>query len=97
MSCWPAKIATRFVPKLSACEALHSLTEITYNVCDCPAAVKLPFAESKIDFNNLRYGAGVGVRYLSPVGPLRVDVGFPLDRRWYEDAFVYFISLGYAF
>ncbi len=55
------------------------------------------FAESKIDFNNLRYGAGVGVRYLSPVGPLRVDVGFPLDRRWYEDAFVYFISLGYAF
>ena len=55
------------------------------------------FAESKIDFNDLRYGAGVGVRYLSPVGPVRVDVGFPLDRRWYEDAIVYFISLGYAF
>ena len=55
------------------------------------------FATSRIRFDDLRYGAGVGFRYLSPVGPLRIDVGFPLDRREYEDSFVYFISLGYAF
>jgi hypothetical protein len=55
------------------------------------------FASPKIDLSDLRYGAGLGVRYLSPVGPVRVDVGFPLDRRWYEDGVVYFISLGYAF
>jgi outer membrane protein insertion porin family len=55
------------------------------------------FKDSKIGFDELRYGAGLGVRYLSPVGPLRIDVGFPLDRREYEDAIVYFISLGYAF
>lgn len=51
----------------------------------------------KIRFDDLRYGVGVGMRYLSPVGPLRIDVGFPLSRRHYEDRFVYAISLGYAF
>src|SRR5438093_8095630 len=37
--------------------------------------------------DSLRYGAGFGVRYRSPVGPLRVDLGFPFqppdgDQRW---------------
>jgi outer membrane protein assembly complex protein YaeT len=50
-----------------------------------------------IRFNDLRYGAGLGIRYLSPVGPLRVDIGFPFKRRSYDRAFSYFITLGYAF
>ena len=38
-------------------------------------------------FGDLRYGAGFGLRYRSPVGPLRVDLGFPFqppdgDARW---------------
>ena len=33
------------------------------------------------NFNNLRYGAGVGVRYKLPFGPIRADIAFPLDRR----------------
>ena len=32
-----------------------------------------------------------------PVGPLRIDVGYPLDRRSYERSWQYFITLGYAF
>jgi len=55
------------------------------------------YAGSKIDFNNLRYGAGFGFRYLSPVGPLRIDLAAPIQKRWYEDSFQYFITLGYAF
>ena len=57
------------------------------------------FAGSRIKFDQLRYGAGVGIRYLSPVGPLRIDIAMPFQRyRTYEkDAFQYFISLGYAF
>ena len=31
--------------------------------------------------DEVRWGAGVGVRYLSPVGPLRVEIGWKLDRR----------------
>jgi translocation and assembly module TamA len=52
---------------------------------------------SRIDLGNLRYGAGLGFRYLSPVGPLRIDLAMPFEKRWYEDSFQYFISLGYAF
>jgi len=55
------------------------------------------FADKKIRFDDLRYGAGFGLRYLSPVGPVRLDVAMPFDRRPYEDAFQYFITLGYAF
>ncbi|MFZ2491814.1 MAG: translocation/assembly module TamB domain-containing protein [Thermoanaerobaculia bacterium] len=55
------------------------------------------YPRSSIRFDELRYGAGVGIRYLSPVGPLRFDVGWPLERRNYERSFSYFITLGYAF
>jgi len=55
------------------------------------------YKSHRINFNNLKYGVGVGFRYLSPVGPVRVDVAYPLSRRWYEDGFQYFITLGYAF
>jgi outer membrane protein insertion porin family len=55
------------------------------------------FAGSQIDFDKLRYGAGFGIRYLSPVGPLRIDIAAPFQRKWYEDRYQYFFSLGYAF
>jgi outer membrane protein insertion porin family len=45
----------------------------------------------------LRHSLGVGVRYDSPVGLLRVDFGFPLDKRRDDRAFQWFFSLGQAF
>jgi outer membrane translocation and assembly module TamA len=33
------------------------------------------------DFGELRSAAGFGLRYRSPVGPIRVDLGFKMDRR----------------
>ncbi|HUR82675.1 MAG TPA: BamA/TamA family outer membrane protein, partial [Thermoanaerobaculia bacterium] len=50
-----------------------------------------------IDFDQIKYGAGFGLRYLSPVGPIRIDVARPFQKRWYEDSWQYFIALGYAF
>lgn len=55
------------------------------------------FRTSRIRLGDLRYGLGFGLRYLSPVGPLRIDIGWPLARRDYEHPFSYSISLGYAF
>lgn len=65
------------------------------------------YRDTTIDFGDLRYGAGAGIRYLSPVGPLRIDVGYKLNRRIIgvdaegrrlrEKPFAYFITLGYAF
>ena len=36
---------------------------------------------SSLRLGRIRGGAGFGVRYRSPVGPIRVDLGFKLDRR----------------
>jgi outer membrane protein assembly factor BamA len=44
----------------------------------------------------LRQSVGVGVRYLSPFGLVRVDVGFPMGRRPGEKPQI-FLSLGQAF
>jgi outer membrane protein insertion porin family/translocation and assembly module TamA len=32
-----------------------------------------------INLNDLRYNVGPGLRYLTPVGPIRLDVGFQLN------------------
>lgn len=33
-----------------------------------------------VDLGQIRTGVGVGLRYLSPIGPLRIDFGWKLDR-----------------
>jgi translocation and assembly module TamA len=44
------------------------------------------------------WGAGVGVRYFTFLGPLRLDVAVPLDRReGVDDAFQFYLSIGQAF
>jgi translocation and assembly module TamA len=44
------------------------------------------------------WGTGAGLRYYSPVGPFRLDVAFPLDRRpGIDDSFQIYVSLGQAF
>ncbi|MBW3565790.1 MAG: outer membrane protein assembly factor BamA [Acidobacteria bacterium] len=50
-----------------------------------------------IDTSEIRWGAGLGARYLTPVGPVRLDVGFNLDPAPYEDRYEIFLTLGYAF
>ncbi|WP_136656968.1 autotransporter assembly complex family protein [Nitratireductor sp. XY-223] len=42
-------------------------------------------------------GVGVGGRYLTPVGPLRVDVGVPLDKISGDPDFGIYLGLGQAF
>jgi translocation and assembly module TamA len=56
------------------------------------------FTSSVPDFDDdLRIGAGPGIRYFSPVGPLRADLGFPVNPRDSDDAFQLYISIGQAF
>ena len=46
---------------------------------------------------DLRFGAGIGVRYHTSFGPIRVDVGTPLDRRSGDPRIAVYVSLGQAF
>ena len=49
------------------------------------------------DFSGLRIGAGLGLRYYSNFGPIRIDVGTPLGRRPGESIVAVQVSLGQAF
>jgi translocation and assembly module TamA len=42
-------------------------------------------------------GAGIGARYYTSFGPLRLDVAVPLDKREDDDAFGVYIGIGQAF
>jgi translocation and assembly module TamA len=47
--------------------------------------------------DDLRFGAGLGVRYHTRFGPIRVDVGTPLSRRSGDPRVAVYVSLGQAF
>ena len=57
---------------------------------------------SDLSLLNLRAAAGFGIRFRSPVGPIRLDLGFKLDRRELspgrlERRSIWNVSLGQAF
>ena len=49
------------------------------------------------DFKNFSTGAGVGLRYDLGFGPLRADIGFPLNRRKGDGPFQIYLSIGQSF
>ena len=48
-------------------------------------------------FTDFQYGAGIGVRYYSNFGPIRVDVGTPLNPQPGDSRIAVYVSLGQAF
>ena len=52
---------------------------------------------TEIDLGELRGSAGFGVRYRSPFGSIRLDLGFKMDRRAGERPTAIHFSLGQAF
>ncbi len=49
------------------------------------------------DFHDTRYGAGLGVRYNTGFGPLRIDLGTPLNPHPGDSRIGVYIALGQAF
>jgi translocation and assembly module TamA len=49
------------------------------------------------DFKSWRFAAGVGARYYSSFGPIRIDVGVPLNRQKGDGPVAVTVSLGQAF
>jgi len=50
-----------------------------------------------VDLALLRTGAGLGLHYQTPVGPIRLEYGLKLDRKPGEDAGAFAFSIGYPF
>lgn len=83
---------------------LEVSAELRYNFTESIGAVLFldggtVYSSAYPDFSEeLRWGAGPGLRYYTPIGPLRLDVGFPLQpREGVDDLFQLYISIGQAF
>lgn len=57
------------------------------------------YADPQPSFNDLYWGVGLGVRYMTSFAPLRFDIAFPLDRRddLDDSSYQIYVSLGQAF
>jgi translocation and assembly module TamA len=53
--------------------------------------------DSTPDFADIRFGAGIGIRYKTTFGPIRVDVATPLNPTQFDSPVVVYVSLGQAF
>lgn len=49
------------------------------------------------DFSDLQIGAGIGLRYYSSFGPIRIDVGTPINPQPGDPKIAVYVSLGQAF
>jgi outer membrane protein insertion porin family len=53
--------------------------------------------DQNIKFGDLRHAYGAGIRWSSPLGPIRIELGFPVDKEKGEDSPVTSFSFGAPF
>jgi translocation and assembly module TamA len=88
-------------PKDSITGGKHQLVaSVEYEreiIPDWSAAVFLDGGNAFNDFDNVdeKLGVGIGIRWRSPVGLARIDLGFPLDEA--VDSFQVYITIGPEF
>jgi outer membrane protein insertion porin family len=54
-------------------------------------------SDDDVDLGDLRYSVGVGVSWLTPIGPLSVSLGVPLNDKSDDDTEVFQFALGQTF
>lgn len=55
------------------------------------------FEDEAPDFSGLHYAAGLGLRYYTSIGPVRLDAAIPLNPRHDDDGYGIYVSIGQAF
>jgi outer membrane protein insertion porin family len=56
-----------------------------------------PWGEGSVSVTGLRFAYGAGLRWFSPIGPLRFELGFPINPRTGEEKSVFDFSIGSFF
>jgi outer membrane protein insertion porin family/translocation and assembly module TamA len=77
-------------------ELRHPITE-TIGAAVFVDAGQVALPSFDFPFDDLDYGAGFGVRYRSPVGPLRLDLAFPSDPPGDDQHWQVHVSVGATF
>ena len=54
-------------------------------------------ADTFPDISQLRLGAGIGLRYYTGLGPLRLDVAIPVNKRPGDSSYALYLGIGQAF
>lgn len=54
-----------------------------------------PYPNLKKD--GIRQSVGLGIRYYTPIGPLRLDIAFPLNKRHIDNSLEAYFSIGQSF
>jgi translocation and assembly module TamA len=81
---------------------LEASAEARYKITDEWGAVAFVdggyvAADSFPGFDQLRIGAGVGVRYYTSLGPLRADLAFPLNKQSGDPDYALYVGIGQSF
>ncbi len=77
--------------------------EFRYRVTDTIGIVPFidagaAYEDSIPDFSEeLRIGAGIGIRYHTPLGPLRFDIAVPINPDDDDTSFAFYVGLGQSF
>jgi translocation and assembly module TamA len=79
--------------------SLEARIKVTNNIGIVPFVdAGSAFASSYPDFKeNVHYSAGLGLRYHTAIGPIRLDVAFPLNRRKGDRPVALYFGIGQAF
>jgi translocation and assembly module TamA len=81
------------------CSNLEARVKITENIGIVPFVDAGSYYESPVPQlgRTLLYGVGLGLRYYTGFGPLRVDLATPMHKRNGDSPIQIYISLGQAF
>ncbi|WP_147367209.1 autotransporter assembly complex protein TamA [Aurantiacibacter xanthus] len=98
----PADLPDQFIPRnIGGRSLFEAAAELRYRFGNFGVVAFIDagqaWEETSPQFSDIRYGVGVGGRYYTNFGPLRLDVAMPIDRRTGESAFAVYVSIGQAF